>query len=63
MTDKEKLLLFLVYCLGFITVGILLFISTDIRDRLTKYHRDAARTEYREGVMDRDVNRLGMSYV
>ena len=63
MTDKEELLLFLVYCLGFITVGILLFISADILDRLTKYQRDAARTEYREGVMDRDVNRLGMSYV
>ena len=68
MNDKEELVLFLVYCLGFITVGILMFIAADIPDRLTKervqqYHRDAARTEYREFEMDRDVNRFGVSYV
>ena len=46
------MILFAVYCIGFITVGIMLYIATSILDQLTRervqlQHRDEAIIEMR----------------
>ena len=52
MDNREEMILFAVYCIGFITIGIMLFIATSILDQLTRervqlQHRDEARIEMR----------------
>ena len=52
MVNREEMMLFAVYCIGFITIGIMLFIATSILDQLTRervqlQHRDEARIEMR----------------
>ena len=68
MNGKEESLLFLVYFVGFAIVGVLLYISAYILDKLIKErveqdHRDRARVEYREYEQDRDMNRFGQIFV
>ena len=52
MDQREEMILFAVYCIGFIIIGIMLFIATSIIDQLTRervqlQHRDEARIEMR----------------
>ena len=62
MDNREEMILFAVYCTGFITIGILLFIATSILDKLTRervqqHHRDEARIEMRS------VSRIDVEYL
>ena len=65
MNVREESLLLLVYFVGFATVGILLYISAHIMDKLIKErvlrdHQDRARAEYGEYETDRNMDRLGL---
>ena len=62
MDNREEMILFAVYCTGFITIGILLFIASSILDKLTRervqqHHRDEARLEMRS------VSRIDVEYL
>ena len=62
MDEREEMILFAVYCIGFVTVGILLFIASSILDKLTRervqqHHRDEARLEMRS------VSRIDVEYL
>ena len=59
MDSREEMILFAVYCTGFITIAIMLFIASSILDKLTRdrvqqHRRDEARIEMRS------VSRIGV---
>ena len=62
MDNREEMVLFAVYCIGFITIGIMIYIASSILDQLTRervqlQHRDEARIEMRS------VSRIDVEYL